>query len=199
MSVSAPIIATAGRLNMTIALEFCLDHRDNLGMGPHQFCMGQHTSTARKVLKARTNQHQVIAGGGSTLTMSDKAYVTAPDGVSLTGMVTMAHSTHMRLRIVLDTLMGRYHPGSQVIDAVFQSLMEHETESEEYYLCDPHLKPKFSSFLTCWVQIRLSYWINHQWERGGGYPSPTCMSSGGRLNYRKLGNRTSLPSMRWRE
>ena len=66
---------------MTPTLGFRLKHRDDLGRGLHQFCLGKHTSTAIKLIKACTYQHQVIAGGGGTPTLEKAAYLTAPDGV----------------------------------------------------------------------------------------------------------------------
>ena len=66
LSIHAHIVPMPGLLKITLALGFCLDHQDDLGMGLHQFGLSQHTSAARKVLKARADQHQVIAGSGAT-------------------------------------------------------------------------------------------------------------------------------------
>ena len=60
LNVRTPIVVTSCLIKLTLALGFCLDHRDNLGTCPHLFGMIQHTSSARKVLNAHTNQHQVI-------------------------------------------------------------------------------------------------------------------------------------------
>ena len=113
MSVFTYIFATPSLLNMTLALGFCLKHRDHMGMSIHQLCLGQNTSKTRKVLKARTNQHQVIADSGGTPTLEDAAYLTAPDGFSLPETAEMARSTHKRLRVVLSTIMGRVQPVAQ--------------------------------------------------------------------------------------
>ena len=43
--------------------------------------MGQHTYAVRKVLKARSDQHQVRAGGGGAPTLDNATYLTAPDGL----------------------------------------------------------------------------------------------------------------------
>ena len=80
----------SGLLKLTLSLGFCLDHRDNLGTGIHQFWIGQHTSAARKVLKARAEQHQVIAGCDAAPSLDDMAALMAPDGVSLPYTLSMA-------------------------------------------------------------------------------------------------------------
>ena len=54
LSVLAPIVATPGLLKITLALVFCLYHRDELGTGIQQFVLGHHTSANQKLLKART-------------------------------------------------------------------------------------------------------------------------------------------------
>ena len=88
-------------------------------MGLHQFCLDQHKFAARKLLKARINQHQVISDSSGTPTLANAAYLTVPDGVSLLEMVAMSQSYHARLRVVLDTIIGRYLPVTQVMEAVF--------------------------------------------------------------------------------
>ena len=42
LGVCSPIGVTPGLLKMNLSLRFCLDHRDNLGMGLHQFCLEKH-------------------------------------------------------------------------------------------------------------------------------------------------------------
>ena len=63
LSVRAPIAVMPGLLKITLSLGFLLDHQYDLGTCLHQFGMGQHNYTAWKVMKARTDTHQVIAGG----------------------------------------------------------------------------------------------------------------------------------------
>ena len=46
LNIRAPIVMTSGLLKLTVDLGFCLDHRDALGMGLHQFGMVQNTSAA---------------------------------------------------------------------------------------------------------------------------------------------------------
>ena len=72
-----------GLLNLIQALGFSLDHRKNLGNDLHQFGLGRHTSASRKVLKACTDQLQVITGGCSAPSLAEAATLTAPYGVSL--------------------------------------------------------------------------------------------------------------------
>ena len=55
---------------MDLALGFRLYHRYYLDMGLHQLCLVQHTFYARKMLKARIDQDQVIAGGGGAPTLA---------------------------------------------------------------------------------------------------------------------------------
>ena len=112
MSVRTTNLATHGLLKMNLTLGFHINHIHNLGMWLHQFCLGKHNSAARKVLKAYSDQHQVIAGINGSPTMVDAAYLTVPDGVSLPVIVAMLQITHTCLRVVLDTLLGRDHPAS---------------------------------------------------------------------------------------
>ena len=68
---------------MTLSLSFHLDHRYDLGMGIHQFCLWKHISVTRNILMNRVDQNQVIAGRGKVSTLEDAADLTVPDGVSL--------------------------------------------------------------------------------------------------------------------
>ena len=79
---------------MSLTLGFCLYQREYLRAGLHQFCLVQHTSAARKVLKACIDQHQVIAGGGGAPMLADTAYLKAPDRVSLKDTLEIAQSSH---------------------------------------------------------------------------------------------------------
>ena len=93
---------------MALYLRLCLNHRDYLGTGLHQFCLGQHTSAVRKILKARMDQNQVILGDGGSPNLADAAYLMVPNGLYLPETLTMAQSVHTHLCVVLDTLLGRY-------------------------------------------------------------------------------------------
>ena len=119
-----PIIATPGFLKLTLALGFCLDHHDNLVTGLHQFRLCQHTSTARKALKACSYQHQFITGGGVVPSLSDVATLTAPDGFSLPTTLAMIQGAHTYLRVVMVTLFGPYHPTTLPIRNVNIEIME---------------------------------------------------------------------------
>ena len=68
---------------MNLSLTFRLDHRDNLGTGLHQFCLGHHTYDVRKLPKDHVDQHQIIGGGCGAPTLANTAYLTSPDRVSL--------------------------------------------------------------------------------------------------------------------
>ena len=115
-------------LETTLSLGFPLNHRDDLGTGIHQFCLGQHNYASGKVPKARFDQHQIISGGGGIPTLVYAAYLTAPYGVFFPETVPMARSAHARLMVVLETLIGRYHPSAQVIYTVVLDLIEREKE-----------------------------------------------------------------------
>ena len=172
LGVCAPIIAAPSLLKMSLTLVFHLNHIDNLGKGLHQFYVGQHTSSTWKVPKACVDQHQVVSGGGSAPMLADAAHLTAPNGVTLPKTVAMVQIAHTRLRVGLDTLLGREHPATQWIEAFFLALIERDIELEEYYPHNPSLKLKLPYLLTWWIQIRLLDWIAHQWERGGMEPLP---------------------------
>ena len=90
LSARMSIFATPGLLKLTLVLGFHLDHRDNLCIGLRHFGIGQHTSATWNVLKARLDQHQVIAGGGATPSLAHADMLTTPDSVSLTDTLTMA-------------------------------------------------------------------------------------------------------------
>ena len=120
-------------------------------MGLNQFWLGQHTSATSKVLKARANQHQVIAGSIGVPTLADVASLTAPYGFSLPEMVAMLRSVHNRLQVVLDSLLERDQPVTKIMDAVILTLIERETEFEEYSSRDPRLKTKLSALITQWI------------------------------------------------
>ena len=121
--VRATIIATPGLLKITLGIGFCLDQRDDLVTGLYQFRMFQHNSAAQKVLKACAYQNQVIAGGGTALSLADTATLTASDEVSLSPTLTMARGAHTRLRVVLVTLFGPDHPTELAMRYVNMDIM----------------------------------------------------------------------------
>ena len=90
LSVQAPIIATLGLLNITVAIGFRLEHHKDLGLGLHKLGLVQNTSASRKVLKVRSDQHQVIMGGSAAPSLADTATLAAPDNVPLTTTLAMA-------------------------------------------------------------------------------------------------------------
>ena len=141
---------------MTLALSLGFYHRYDLGTGILQFCLGQHMSASSELLKARVDQHRVIVGVSRSLTLSDAAYLTAPDWVSLPDTLDMAYSTHIRLWVVLDTLIGRDHPVAHGMDSFNKSIMERDTYLEEYSSWDKGMKPNLPTLLTQWVHIFLS-------------------------------------------
>ena len=153
---------TSSLLKMTFTIEFFLDYRDNLGMGIHQFFLGQHTSAARKVLEVRFNQHQVIEDGGGAPTLSYATYLTEPYEVSFPETVTMERISHARLQVILDTILGRNHPDVQGMYAVVFALIYWEVELEECPSCNPILKPNLLALLIRWIHILLAYLITRQ-------------------------------------
>ena len=148
LSVRAPIISTQSLLKMDLTLGFCIDHKNELVTGLHRFCLVQHNYAARKVLKACVDQHQVIAVGGSASTLAYTSYLMVPYGVYPPETTAMARSTHICLRVVLDTLLRLYHPVAQGMNAVVLAMIERETELEEYSPRNPRLNPNISALLT---------------------------------------------------
>ena len=104
-----------------------LNQWDDLSMGIHQFGMVQHTSTSQKVLKDRSDQHQVIAGGDAAPFLADSDTLTVPDGLSLPSTLSMEWGSHMWLSMVLDTLLGWYQPTMQAMREINEVLLERET------------------------------------------------------------------------
>ena len=107
-----------GLLKLNLAICFCLDHRNDLGISLHHFGLSQNTSTSRKVLKAHADLHQVIAVGGVTPSLSDTSTLMSQDGVSLSATLTMARGPHTRLRVVLVALLRLEHPTMLTIKEV---------------------------------------------------------------------------------
>ena len=93
-------------------------------------------------------QHQVIAGGGRITTLANDAYIMAPYRVSLPETLAMSRSTHIRLGVFIETLMGRDHPASHGLDAFSKSIIEQETELEYYSLRYQGVKTKLPDLLT---------------------------------------------------
>ena len=110
LRIRTPIVATPGLLELGLALGFHLDHRNDLVAGLHQFGLFQHTSDTWKVMKARSDQNQVIAGGVATTFLSNAAATTAPEGISLLSTLVMALGDHTQPRVFLVTLFGTDHP-----------------------------------------------------------------------------------------
>ena len=71
-----------------------MDNQGDLGTGLHQFGLGQHSSAAQKVMKARSDQHQVIVGGDAASSLEDAATLMAPYGVSLPSTMAMVQGAH---------------------------------------------------------------------------------------------------------
>ena len=81
-----------------------------MGTGLHQFGLGQNTSAARRLLKARSGQQKFIAGGGSAPSLTDVIMLTSPDGVSFQTTMAIARGFHVQLRVVLVNLLVQYRP-----------------------------------------------------------------------------------------
>ena len=130
LSIRAPIVAMPGLLKPNLALGFRPEHHDELGTCLHQFGIGQHNSAAWKVLKARTDQHQVIVVNGAEPYLDDMAKLTVPDGVFLPDTMTMVRGSHARLRVVLATLFGQDHPTVLATKDMNSEIMGREMELE---------------------------------------------------------------------
>ena len=137
LSVRAPIITTSGLLKLALALGFLLEHRDDLGLGLHQFVLGQNTSATQKVLKARSDQYQIIAGGAAAPSIAGTATLTAPDSVSLPATLAIAlGGGHTQMRVVLVTLFWKDYSTTLAMKEANVEIMEKETKLEEYNPCD---------------------------------------------------------------
>ena len=79
-------------------------------------------------MKARTNQHQVIAGGGAAPSLADVLILTTPDKVSLPDTLDMERGPHMRLRLVLINLFVPDYPTVLDMREVNTEIMKTETE-----------------------------------------------------------------------
>ena len=96
--------------------------------------------------------------------MVDAAMLIYPSGVYLPKTLLMLQSTHARLHVVMETLIGCNHPATKIIEAFGMALVEQEIDLEEYYIRKQSIKPKIPSLLKRWSQIYLSDWIYWQWE-----------------------------------
>ena len=56
--------------------------------------MVQHTPAARKVLKAQTDQYQVIKGGGAAPYLADAETLMKTDGMSLLATLAIERGAH---------------------------------------------------------------------------------------------------------
>ena len=77
--------------------------------------------------------------------------------------LAMARSAHTRLRMFLDSLLGRDHPATQRMYAFFFALIERGTELEEYSYHKPSMNPKLPALLNRWIQTCLLDWIARKW------------------------------------
>ena len=127
LSVCTPITATSDLLKITLVPGFHLNFRNNLCTGLHQFGLGQNTSSAQKVLKARSNQKQVIAGGATAPSLDGIATLTAPDRVSLPATLAMTWGDHSQLRVCLVYLFEPDHPTALAMRGVNTEIMERDT------------------------------------------------------------------------
>ena len=107
LSIRVHIVLTPVLLNINLDLGFNLYHRDDLGTGLHHFELGQPNLAAQKVLKACVDQHQVITGAGAAPSLGDAAMLTDLDGVSLSSTLAMPWGGHLRLRVIMVTLLGQ--------------------------------------------------------------------------------------------
>ena len=62
LEVRSPTGATPGLINMTLYLGFRLEHRDDLGMGIHQFILRKNKDDFQKTLKSQDDHNQFVSG-----------------------------------------------------------------------------------------------------------------------------------------
>ena len=137
LSAWEPITVTTGLLKLTLALVFHIENHNDLGLGLHQFVLGQNTSATQKVLKARSDQYQIIAGGAAAPSIAGTATLTAPDSVSLPATLAIAlGGGHTQMRVVLVTLFWKDYSTTLAMKEANVEIMEKETKLEEYNPCD---------------------------------------------------------------
>ena len=117
LGIRDPTVATPDLLKTTLYLGLRIYHRDNLGMGMHQFCLGQNYAATCNILKSCVDQHQVVAGGGGDPTLVYKARLVDPSGVSLLESFPMERSAYMQLCVGLDNLLVQDHPSAHSLYA----------------------------------------------------------------------------------
>ena len=109
---------------ITLSPSFLIKQRDDLGMGTHQFFLGQHMSATKKILQYRVDQHHVIVGRGGSPTMADAAYLTTPDGMYLPETLAMVRRSKTRLQVVLYTMLVIDHHSAHGMYAFTNTCME---------------------------------------------------------------------------
>ena len=78
LSLRAPTVATPALLKMVLGLDFCLANKDDLSSVLHAFTLGQHTAAWQKLLKARVDRHNLMAGGHAAPILADAEELVAP-------------------------------------------------------------------------------------------------------------------------
>ena len=71
LTLRVPTVATPALLKMGLGLDFCLASKDDLSSGLHAFTLGHHTTACRKILKTRTDRHNLMAGSHTAPSLVD--------------------------------------------------------------------------------------------------------------------------------
>ena len=116
---------------MNLSLRLQIDHQENMGTGIYHFCLGCHSDSTQKILKACVDQHHAIVVRGRYPILSDTLNVKDPNEMSLPDILAMAQSTHAHLWVLLHNLLGRDHPSSHRVVTFVQALTEQEMGMED--------------------------------------------------------------------
>ena len=172
LSLRAPTVATPALLKMVLGLDFCLTSKDDLSSGLHAFTLGQHTAARRKLLKTRTDRHNLMEGGHAAPSLADAKELVPSDGVTIPTSHGQSRGQHNRLRILGHALFGERHTSSKKLKTLSQEMGWREQELEEYVPRERHLRPHVPAFIMRWVQIRCSNWLAQQWDSDEEIPFP---------------------------
>ena len=72
-----------------------------------------------------------MLGGGGDPFLSDADTLTEPYGVNLTGRLHMARIAHLRIKVLVDALLGPYDPPTLGLEKFGENIGENEMEPED--------------------------------------------------------------------
>ena len=130
LSLWAPTVATPALLKMVLGLDFYLAIKDGLSSGLHVFTLGQHTAARQKLIKTRTDRHNLMAGSHAAPSPADTKELVASNGVTIPTSHGQSSGHHNRLHILGHTLFGERHTSSKQLKTFGQEMVRREQELE---------------------------------------------------------------------